>query len=379
MLPRYAPGGSPDPQAPSRTVAPVVPGQTPYDRLALIAPRYAWWRPLLALAITGVVLVVGQVVVFGIGFAIAAATGAAEVSPDGLMNWITGMLELDAARPLDLAVTLASLGVLIPGVYLGYRLAGMRPVGVVASVALRLRWRWLRVCAVAAVVTIVVSLGMSMGLGLLAGEAIEPRWTPWPTLVVSVLVILALVPFQAAAEEYVFRGQLVQALGSWLPGGRWWSRVLIVLLPTVAFVLGHVYNVWGLLDVGAFALAAMWLTLRTGGLEASIALHVANNVGVFLLLASGVTGATSQEESGGSLIGVLITAITSIGYCWVVDVLARRRGVARFSPWPARGSTAPLAIAQPDPTAVWGTTAALELVAANPVEQFSREYPGRRG
>ena len=102
---------------------------------------------------------------------------------------------------------------------------------------------------------------------------------------VSALVILLLVPFQAAAEEYVFRGILMQSLGAWV---RW--APLAIVLPTVLFAFGHIYDIWGLLDVAAFGLAAAWITWRTGGLEAGIVMHTVNNVVLFLLLASGVLG-----------------------------------------------------------------------------------------
>ena len=124
-------------------------------------------------------------------------------------------------------------------------------------------------------------------------------------------------------------------------------------MPTLAFVFSHGYGVWGQLDVGVFALAAMWVTLRTGGLEAAIALHVINNVVVFTMLASGALGSTVNGAEGGSLAGVLITAITSIGFCWVVDVLARRGGIERTSSWPEREAAAPLPIALPHPGIGW--------------------------
>ena len=172
--------------------------------------------------------------------------------------------------------------------------------------------------------------------------------TPLATFLPALAVILLPVPFQAAAEEYVFRGIMVQSLASWLPR-RPWARLIVVVVPTAAFVASHGYGRWGLLDVGVFALTALWVTLRTGGLEAAIALHVVNNIVAFGFLASGLAGTTKNEADQGSLAGLLISIFTSIGFAWVVAALAKRGGVQRTSTWPQRGKVAPLSAPMPTP------------------------------
>lgn len=309
---------------------------------------------LLALVCLGIGAFVGQVLVFGLGFALEFGLGFRELTETAVADWLNDLLTLDAGRPLDLAITLGSLAVMVPSALLGYRLAGLRPAGLISSVRARLRWRWLWACLPWGFLTILVALGIGLALDLAAGERLAPVWTPWPTLAASLVVIVLLVPFQAAAEEYVFRGVLVQALGSWLPQ-RAWAGVIVVLVPTGLFVLGHGYGLWGLADVGAFGLAAMWLVLRTGGLEAAIALHVANNVTIFAVQATGLFGPTTQDPDGGSLLGVLLTVVTSIGYCWVVEVLARRSGIARTSPWPQRRAGSGLPVPVPGAVRVLGS------------------------
>ncbi|WIB13968.1 CPBP family intramembrane glutamic endopeptidase [Curtobacterium sp. MCPF17_052] len=87
------------------------------------------------------------------------------------------------------------------------------------------------------------------------------------TLTLTILLVVLLVPFQAAAEEYVFRGFLMQTIGSWIPV-RAVGAVVAVVVSTVLFAVLHVpngYNVWGILDVGSFGLVAAVIVLRTGG------------------------------------------------------------------------------------------------------------------
>lgn len=323
---------------------------TPYDRLPRTL-RWAWWRPLLALGVGLAVCVLGSMLVVGGGMLAMYLAGelTSEADVDALLE---RMLTLDATDTFVLAISLGSIAIWLVAVPIALRVAGMRPKGHISSVALRLRWSWMGLCALVAVLALVVNFGLSLGLGAVVGDAVSPEWTPWSRLWLPLLVVLLLVPFQAAAEEYVFRGFLVQALGSWLPRGIW-PRVVVVVVPSLAFVFSHGYGLWGLLDVGVFAATAMWLTLRTGGLEAAIALHVVNNVVVFGILASGALGTTVNGASEGSLAGLLITAISSIGFAWAVESLARRRGIARYSTWPQRETAAPLAIVLPSPVASW--------------------------
>ncbi|MFT3862498.1 lysostaphin resistance A-like protein [Micropruina sp.] len=98
-------------------------------------------------------------------------------------------------------------------------------------------------------------------------------------LAVGVLII----PLQAAGEEYLFRGLLMQAIGHWLRAPVWG-----LLLSVPLFVFGHSYDAWGLASIGVFAAVATWLTWRTGGLEAAIAMHAVNNAVVFVMAAFGM-------------------------------------------------------------------------------------------
>jgi uncharacterized protein len=51
----------------------------------------------------------------------------------------------------------------------------------------------------------------------------------------------------------------------------------------VLFGLAHALPLAGFVSTAALGVAAAWLTIRTGGLEASVALHVLHNLSWFLL------------------------------------------------------------------------------------------------
>jgi membrane protease YdiL (CAAX protease family) len=173
------------------------------------------------------------------------------------------------------------------------------------------------------VIPALVAFGASFALYLLVLPVItgEPTVAPQvgTDLWLMLAIIVLLVPLQATAEEYVFRGYLMQAIGGWLK-----HPAFAILLPVPLFMLGHLYDVWGLLDVGVFAVFAAWLTWRTGGLEAAIVAHVINNGSIFIL---GEFGLVDTNVTEGSPVGVLVTGATLALYSWFVVRLVTRNAV----------------------------------------------------
>ena len=265
---------APDTTTPaSRSPAP------PFHRLARSVPGYRWWLPLttvlVALGVFCVLLLVTVVLVMVAG----ALLPAVNSTVDRVMS-----AELDLADPGQLAILLGTVCLLWPAAVLGVRWGGRRPAGMLSSVTGRLRWRCfpkpLALATGLFVATNALSLLLPESAGLSGGapDGRPSSGDEWLLL----LVVLAVVPLQAAAEEYAFRGLLMQGIGSWLH-----HPAFAILLPVPLFVLGHGYGLAGQLDVAAFAVAAGWITWRTGGLESAIALHIINNVGVFGLGAAG--------------------------------------------------------------------------------------------
>ncbi|MFE1383483.1 CPBP family intramembrane glutamic endopeptidase [Streptomyces sp. NPDC058740] len=242
------------------------------------------------------------------------------------------------ADPLaDEALGLLSLAVGIPAVMLGVRWCGGRPAGTLASVTGRLRWRWLGLCAGLAFAVMAVNMGVLMlwdrlanGDGVFAGDA--PGVSRF---VVGLVVFLVLVPFQAAAEEFVFRGWLAQFFGGFLSSP--WPGVVVA---SVLFALAHGFGGWsGFLLLLYSAMWWGWLVERTGGLEAVIAIHTANNVlsyVIALVLGQLADTSTAADAPWQALLAELVTAPA---YCLLVAHLAKKRGVTARRPAPLGGGT----------------------------------------
>ena len=318
-------------------IIPAPPG-TPFHRLAR-TPKHAWWRPILgtiflaagALFLTGAVLIGWELIHTGITGEFTEPQGN-DIFPSDTEN---------------LAATLVMLGVLTPFVMLTAWLIQRRPAWSVASVLNRIRWRWLLLCCLPALGYLALSYTMGVLVDLIfpAKDSVSAgdggSWVGFGAFAVPALVILFLVPFQSAAEEFVFRGWLIQAVGAYGPdqadGRARWLRTLFrspwpgIVIAGAAFVSAHGYTGWAMADIFLFAVTAGWLTVRTGGLEAGIALHTLNNLFAFLLPAA--TGQLSTWDDQGSAPWTLLVAdIPCLAfYAAAVMWLSRRREVARVS------------------------------------------------
>jgi membrane protease YdiL (CAAX protease family) len=332
---------------------------TPFHRLAR-TPLHRWWRPLV-----GTIFAVALGLVAMVAVMLSSTVIAMLLGEDPVANARNN--QIFTSSTVDLGMQLVSLGVLTPIVLLAAWLVQRRPPGSLSSVAGRLRGRWLVVCAGFAVVACLLSYVASWGAFTVTGaEDSEPAgWAGWTAFLPAATMILLLVPFQAAAEEYVFRGWLLQAIASCTLETRtgrigrtagvlfrtpWPAIVLSALL----FTAGHAYKGWALMDVFLFGIAAGWLAVRTGGLEASITLHVLNNLVAFLIpAATGRLGHALRvtEAPWQAIVG---TVAQLVAFAVLVLLAARRRGLRRVSgdaspqPGPV-GSRAQMPVAGPVP------------------------------
>ncbi len=344
-----------------------------YHQLLRGAPRFRWWKPVLGLLVGTVYYFTFSVIFSMIVAAAAGVFSDASMTADGF----TALFLPDTQNPLSLVMALGSIALMIPAALLGMLSVGLSPASRLWSVALRIRWRWIGRTIMPAFVALFVINGVGIFLDIIFASALgsgESASTPPPAdfnmtaALWSVLLILLLVPLQSSAEELVFRGAFMQAIGAWrnhiwftvllaagVPVGalvlyllsgfdglvEQGGRVLIVgavlfaaaalmrkftgspfiavALPSLVFALAHIYEIWGMLSVGSMALIAAWLVWRTGGLEAAITLHVVNNLVGFMFMVFAVGGDTGQTAEGGSPIGLLAAVAGQVLFAWWVD------------------------------------------------------------
>ena len=304
----------------------------PYHRLYRTLVGFRWWRPLVALLLAVVYYIVLSVAVAVPVLVLAVITGEVSFADPGQAQAdIEKLALIDAASPISLLLALGSLAVMLPAVQLAMLSVGLRPTGARHSVAFRIRWRWLWLSSLPALAVVVAGIGISALIGAAMGDDGIGEFTTDPVLFLGcAAIILALTPFQAAAEEYVFRGFLAQILGSWVR-----FAPVSIIVPTAIFASLHIYDAAGLASVAIFGFGAAVVVWRTGGLEAGITYHSLNNIAAFLLLASGVYGTTVNEAETASNLAeaALVIVSTLLGSAiWVAWILwlAKRRGLVRL-------------------------------------------------
>ncbi|MER6039001.1 CPBP family intramembrane glutamic endopeptidase [Streptomyces sp. NPDC001835] len=298
----------------------------PFHQLAR-AGRHGWWRSLVGT----VVVAVGGFLLMMVLIAASEIGGLVLGRPtmDGMRSW---------GSVGDTALELLSIAIAIPTVFVAARWVQGRPAGTVSSVAGRLRRRWLGLCLGLALPVVVVSLGVMFLLSTLgesSGDEVE--WVGWRSFFFALIMLILLVPLQAAAEEYVFRGWLMQAVGAWLR-----SPWIAVLPQAVLFAAAHGWGtVWGFVDLVVFGALMGILAVRTGGLEASIALHTLNNL-ISMGVAAGIKGALESDETAADMdwVSAAIDISAILIYAATVLWFARRRGIAAagIAALPARGA-----------------------------------------
>ncbi len=281
--------------------------------------RFGW---LGELAVVVALVVVGILVVSIAGFVVAELLDAGPESADS---------ELFFEDPVaDLVVQLLGIAIGIPIVLLAVRLLGRRPAGTVSSVVGRIRWGWLLRCAAVAFPLMIVQIGLLIAWTW-NDEPLGETGTGfpgWPVFLLSLAVVLALVPFQAAAEEYVFRGWLVQVIGRAVRTP--WPAIVIASL---LFALAHGFGeLSGFLLLLYSALWWGWLVIRTGGLEAVIVMHVANNLLAFGLAAGFGELASTETAADAPWQAMVIELLFAPLYCLTMARIADRRGVERVTP-----------------------------------------------
>lgn len=233
-----------------------------------------WWMGLVG--IIAIVLVYFAVSIVGgiIAVAIDIATGATS-QEDAMAGKINN-------TPLLLLTV--NLSLIVGGLValLAHRILHKQPWSCMFSVLPRMRWKWwgLSLACTVPLFVLYIGVGLLFAKSAFLGSG-DSSFTFDGTALAYLLIIVLTTPFQAAAEEVMFRSYIPRVFGAWIPRA---GGIIGVIVATVLFTIAHGASdpwLWAYYAVFGLALAA--LTHFSGGLEAPIVIHAVNNVTMFII------------------------------------------------------------------------------------------------
>lgn len=294
--------------------------------LALRTPTYTWKKPVVGI----LVLLAGTLLVVPVALMPLLAVLVWLQGGDFSVHWNQALKE-DPVTPgslLYLNLTLA--GLVLVAMFIVAVIHKM-PVSRLMSVKPGARWRFFFVCLGISLIAIAAQFGVAAILpGDTNGVSGHPGPFSWTTVGFIVVIVLS-TPLQAMGEEYAFRGYAMQAFGS-LTRSPWFA----ILLSAALFTAAHgTQNVPLLVDRFAFGLLAGYLVLRTGGLEAGIALHVLNNLVAFGFALAFGNITIALNTSSASWWQLPVTVTQNGVYLVLVLLAAKRMGIASEGSDPA--------------------------------------------
>ena len=260
-------------------------GEKPFviDRAFMTYPRnfvrYKWFKPLLVGLIVVILTTVFGVVLLLAGAVVAAGSG---MDMQDFLATVTGGYDsFDVYTVQGVITTTGSVAVMLLALLIAAAIVRDRPFSSYASS--RGGWNWrifgksLVTAFLAAVVPVVIS-----NL-LMPGDHVN-RFS-----VLSFLLLTIVGPLQCVAEEFIFRGLILQTVGSWTR-----NSVIAIVVTTICFTAMHPYNWIGMLEIAITCLFWCLIIHRTNGLEASSAIHIVNNMLIFYMIGFGISTLSSE-------------------------------------------------------------------------------------
>ena len=259
---------------------------------------YKWYKPILfAFVMAAIALSFISVLSF--------IAGVFSQDPNFISNVQKGYDGMDVYTLSGCLIQLGALASFIPAIKITSLIINDRPFSSYSSS--RGGWNW-KIFGKMMLVAFVVCGVPNIILVIVDGKTGVNRFS-----VVGFIALTLLGPLQCVAEEYLFRSVIMQTIGSWFK-----LPILGLIFSTVIFLMLHPYNIIGVIAVGISGLGMGITVLLTKGLEASSAVHIANNMVAFY--ASGLGwGAIKSEVDVRDIIVDVLVYVVYIGFIVYAD------------------------------------------------------------
>lgn len=265
---------------------------------------YRWFKPLLVAVLAFVFMLMFQFVIMGLGTLWAIIDGSAAAGL-GSLDTLGDVGNSSIFTGPGMLIGFGGVAMMLPALALAALIVRDRPFSSYSSSRGGFNWgAFFKCIGVAAVV-----YGVFTAIELL----VFPNEDATGVIAFTAsgfALSMVLVPLQCAAEEYVFRGFLLQTISSWtkLP-------VVGIVVSSLIFAVSHEYNIDGLAAIFVGAIIWGFLAWRTKGIEVTCAAHIMNNMMGVCTVGCGVStlaNATSEIDIAGMIVAIAIDVVYAV-------------------------------------------------------------------
>lgn len=249
--------------------------------------NYKWHKPLVTIILSAVIFFI---LTFVLGAIFQLAFG--DISA-GLSDSYESLNTLGPASLFSYMI----LVITIPAIYLASMIVKDRPFSSYASSLGGWRWKLYFKCMA---VPLVIYVLFNIASSLTDSSTINIQQ-------ISPLMFIAFaitIPLQCIAEEYLFRGLIMQSFGSWFN-----IPILAIIIQALAFGATHSYNSIGVVTIILGGVVYGLLAWKTNGIEASSALHTINNLTVFITIYLGLARTSTNVDIWAALFAFAIDLV----------------------------------------------------------------------
>ncbi len=243
---------------------------------------YAWYKPILVLLLAFFFQTCASVILAVLYFLIKVNNGLTLMDAADILSG--GYDTMDVYSPEGALYMLGSLAAFVPAIWLASLIVKNRKFSTYGSVCPGFDIKLFGKMLLAGIVPVAIPVAIFTIYG--ADYTGEIKFT-----VLGFIVCTALTLFQCIAEEYVFRGLIMQTVGGWTR-----NVIIAIIIQAVIFASGHPYSIYGVIEVFIAGILLGTVAHITDGLEASSAAHFLNNITIFWLNGFGFQTISTEVE-----------------------------------------------------------------------------------
>ena len=260
--------------------------------------KYKWYKPLISLVLVLIVYFVFQIILLVVFNFIYGET---------VINGILfGGYETLNTSDASVYFSYISIAVFIPAIYIASKIVRDRPFSSYASSRGGWNWKLYFKCLLIPLAVYIIANVISIPFDN------NPKTSTSQVSLITMVLSLILIPLQCIAEEYVFRGALMQALGSWFK-----IPILAIVIQAILFALLHSYDALGVVSIAISGVVFGLLAWRTNGIEAGAAIHSINNLMGFYIVALGLGSISSKVSLTDFIVDIALTLISAAALYYI--------------------------------------------------------------